>query len=360
MALITAADLTFNGEEIKSVSEAVFESGFAKPALEELHTVVTGIVAKKQIAILGRMSGLIGKGTGACNPTADANTFPMSEKFWNPAVSSGRLSECWTSLQETFFIWGLKMGVQKADLTGTDFLNYISEMLVDAIYEAVLRIAWFNDIAAANTNATPAGVITAGIDLGYFNKIDGLWKQVFAVVSADASRKTAGLATKNAGASYALQAFNDTDTTNRVVTKMLQNIRMNADTRLRAKTDSIIVVTQSVADQYERELTATQSVFSIEYLENGIQILKSGGVTIYAFEFWDRMIAAYFDNGTTTYLPHRALFYSKPNVQIGTEDVATLSELDIFYDKKTKENIIDFAFNVDAKLTEGYLVQAAY
>ena len=48
--IINPADLTFNGEEIKQLSEAVFESVFNKPDANVFHTFMHGIKAKKQIA----------------------------------------------------------------------------------------------------------------------------------------------------------------------------------------------------------------------------------------------------------------------------------------------------------------------
>lgn len=360
MGVITASDLTFNGEEIKAVSEAVFESSFANPEMDAFHQIVTGIVAKKQIAILGRLGGLVGKGSGECNPTAGSNKITNSQKFWDPSPVSDRLTECWTDLQDTFFIWGLKKGIQRADLTSTDFLNFVEERLKEAIEEAIWRIVWFSDVDSATTTDSPAGVITAGTDVAYFNKINGFFKQIFAIVTADASRLTSGLATKNGQASYTLQAFNDTDTTNRVVTKMLQNLRLNSDTRLRNTAGVVILATQSVADQYERELIDSEKAYTTERLENGMSVLKSGGIDVIAVEIWDRIISAYYDNGTVHFRPHRAFLVDPQNMQVGVEGDTDLKELDVFYDKTDKEVHIDFAFLIDAKVVEDYKVQASY
>lgn len=360
MALITPADLTFNGEEIKQLSEAVFESGFSKPELSKFHTIVNGVVAKKQIAILGRLSGMVGKGSGGCAPASGTNTISLSEKFWNPAPVSDRLEACWTDLQESFFLYGLKMGVQKQDLTSTDFFNFVSDLLADSIQEAIYRIAWFGDVDSATTTDSPAGVLYTGTDVAYFNKIDGFWKQIFAIVTADATRKTAGLATKNAEASYSAQEFNSTDTTNKVVTNTLQNMRYGADYRLREKANLVYIVTQSVADQYERELIASNVAFTTERLENGITLLKSGGIELYAFNLWDRIIRSYYKNGTKYYLPHRAVLVSPENLQVATEEAGSMAELDVHFDRTTKKNYIDFLFNIDAKVVLDYEIQVAY
>lgn len=358
MAIINPADLTFNGKEIRELSEAIFESVFEKPDVQMFHTIVEGIKAKQQIALLGRVSGLTGKGSGGCNPTAVTNTIGMSEKFWNPETVSNRFEECWDSLKETFFIWSTQNGIAKSDITKTDFFIFLQERVSDALIEEIFRIAWFSD-TAADTVAN-GGVLTNGTDTGYFTKIDGLWKQIFAIVAADANRKTAGIDSRNGQASYAAQEFTDTDTTNNVVTKTLQNMRYGADFRLRGKENLIYVTTQSVADQYERELTERNAAFTTERLENGIMQLKSGSITVFGFQFWDIIIREFYDDGAKYYLPHRALLFPVTNIQVGTEEAGTLSEMDVFYDKKSKQNILDTQYDLDAKVIEDYLIQAAY
>ena len=79
-----------------------------------------------------------------------------------------------------------------------------------------------------------------------------------------------------------------------------------------------------------------------------------------AFSFQDRIIRAYENDGTVYNLPHRAILMVKSNMQIGTEDLSTLSEVDVFYDKKEKKNYVDTEYLIDAKIIEDYLIQAAY
>lgn len=360
MAIFNPSTLTLEEAELKSSAEAVFESAFAKPQLDKLNTIVNGIVAKQKIAILGRFQGLLGAGSGECNPDASSTTIKASQKSWDPATVSDRLVYCWTDLKETFFVWGLKKGIQKADLTGTEFLVFVEELLSDALIETYLRIAYFNDTDAAATDDSPAGNITSGTNLAFFNKIDGIFKQIFAIVAADANRLTSGLTSRNGQASFAAQAFTDTDTTNKVVTKTLQNMKFGADMRLRGKANLVYIATQSVVDQYERELIASEANFTIDRLENGFTVLKNGGIEVIGFDFWDRIIRAYFSNGTKYYLPHRIILSTPENLQIGTEEASALSEYDVHYDKTLKKTIVDFQFNLDAKVVEDHMIQVAY
>jgi hypothetical protein len=52
--------------------------------------------------------------------------------------------------------------------------------------------------------------------------------------------------------------------------------------------------------------------------------------------------------------------YDKTNLQIGTEEESTFSEVDIFYDKTLKKTFFDFQFDIDVKVLEDYLIQSAY
>lgn len=363
MPIFDPNDLDFNGAELKSSAEAVFESAFATPEVNKLLTIVTGIKAKTQIAILGRFNGLLGKGSGLCDTEGRSVTSALSQKQWTPSTVSDKLGYCWKDLKETFFIWGTKNGIAKADLTSTDFIIFIEDLLKTEILETVHRIVWFNDTDAANYDDSPAGVITNGTDLDFFNKIDGLWKQLFAIVVADSTRKTVvtnGITAKNGQATYALQQFNDTDTTNRIVMKTLENMGYEADSRLTAKAGNIFIVTKSVGDQYKRELKAANIAYTTERIENGILKLMSDGIEVYVFEFWDRMIRAYHDNGTKYYLPHRILFANPENLRVGTEEESTLSEYKIWFSEDDDKVYVKFQFEIDAKVILDYEVQLAY
>jgi len=358
--IINPADLAFNGDEIKALSEAIFEQVFSKPDQNAFVTFVPGVKAKQQIALLGRMEGLTGKGVGGCDPESNTNTIGMSEKFWDPETVSNRFTECWTNLENSFFIYATKNGLDKANLDGTDFWMFLQERVSDSLIEEVFRIEWFSDVDAADVNASPPGVLTAGTDPLYFNKINGFFKQLFAIVAADANRKTAGIDARNAGANYAAQEFNAADTAARVVTNTLQNMRYGSDFRLREMPNLMYVTTQSVVDQYERELTDANVAFTTDRLENGVTVLKSGGIEVHGFQFWDRIIRRWYDNGVTYELPHRALLLVKENMQVATEDVANLTEMATIYDPIKKDMHLDTEYAIDVKIVEDYLIQSAY
>lgn len=355
--LFTPSDLTFSPEEVRSLQECVFEDVYENPEINKFHKVVPGIVSGKQIALLGLL-GMVGKSGKGCDPTSDNVSFGVSEKFWAPASNSIRLEACGKDFLDSFFVWGMNKGIKKADLTNTDFFAFVQERLAFANLEALFRIAWFADTDAADVDASPAGILTAGTDETLFNHIDGIWKQIYAIVATTAARRVT--ITKNAGVSYSAQEFDTTDTTNKVVSGYLQTMRFSADYRLRGKANLIYVATQSVVDQYEKELTNANVAYTTERLENGMTILKSGSIEVYGWNLWDRIIRENFDNGTTYYQPHRIVLTTTDNIQLGLEDEGAFKGVDAFYDKKSKKNFIDVEYTLDAKLVQDYLVVAAY
>lgn len=368
--IINPSDLTFNGEEVRAISEAIMEEVFAKPALTELLTPYTGIKAKKQIAFLGRLNGLVGQATttSQCAPVENTAGIDNSEKFWDPVYIDDRFSECWTNLLDSFFIYATQNGLKKADLTTTEFADFFIERYNDEIWEAMLRFIWFGDTDAAATTASPAGNFAPATFVAKrWNALDGLWKQLFTIVASNSARRISGtgtISTYNAQSAAADQEFDAAATTNRVVTETLKQVITKADYRLRDKPNKIIIVTQSVADQYIAELEAETSngiETAFEYLQDGVSVLKRRGETIIALSFWDRMIEGYTSNGAGGYFRrHRILMTTKENIAFGTEEEGNLSEIDVFYDKTEKKNYFDFGANLDAKVLQDYMVQVSY
>lgn len=370
MSLFDGSSLaTLSREDVKELSKAIQTAFYAKPNINEFHTIVSGIKHDQQILILGIWDSLTGKLRTQCEETENPGSVGASEKTWSPKLIGDRFEECFEDLMELFWKYSLKSGVAKEDLTSTDFAAFIQSVLTDAIAEGVFRHVWFGDTDAGNYNSSPAGHITNGTTLGYFNVIDGYWKQIFDIVTADSDRKsvyvaadTSSIATKNAAATYALQRFSATDTTNELITNTLQNIIDNADTRLVSGSEApIFIVTKTVADQYKRERKRASGIdMAYQRVEQGIMKLQCDGFDLYVFDFMDRMINGYENNGTKWYLPHRILFTTKSNLQVGTEETSNLSQLEAFYAQYQDKYVIKYAYSLDAKIIEDYKVQVAY
>lgn len=355
---------SLTAQQVESMSETLFAGFFADPVLTSLVTVQEGIKADKQLIIFDRHSGLSGKHVTACpTPTNTTWGFNAIEKTWQPKYIGDRYSECYQTFMDTFVQWSLNAGVNKADWTGTEMAAFIVEQMQDMIAEVFQRLFWFGDmgIVAGTNNQLSAGQVA------FFNPIDGIWAQVFDIVTADAARKsTTDIGTKNAAASYALQKFSATDVTNQVVSKSLDAVWYDADMRLRqmGRSELTYYVTQSVYDQLERERKAISGIeLPYNRQENGITSLVWNGINVTPIQLWDRMIAAYFGDDVTpvkSTLPHRVLLAPKSNLLLGVETTGSLSELDAWYSKDDEVMYAKFGASVDAKIGIDSMIQTAY
>ena len=349
---------TFNDTQIESFKELIYEDVFEKQDLKTFFSVIPNIKAGKKIGIVGRMTE-IGRTKGACDVTETDIEIPTIEKTWNPCSWGDRIPLCAADLEDQFIVWGLNKGIRRPDLTDTDYADFISEQVADGMLESLYRLVFFGDTDAETVDASPAGDLTSGTDKELFTCTDGIWKQVFAIVAADSNRKVA--ISRNAEATYADQAFDDTDITNKVATKIFRQLIQNSTLKARANKNRFIICTQTLADQYSNELeSATGVPPSWELIQNGIMKMTRMGVTIIAIPKWDDIIRTYFDNGTKYNLPHRALMIDKENMALGTEDEGSLSDMEMFYDKKSKKNYVDFLSKLDTKIIQDIMVQAAY
>lgn len=357
MSLFTAADLTFEPEQAKALADVIKEKSFSTPELTTFHTIMEGIEAKKKIPILGHF-GLLGKEGAGCNPVAQSANIPGSEKQWDPAQALIYVTQCYQDLMDSFWVYSMNKGVRRPDLTDTDFADFVADRLGVAQKEAILRWIWFGDVDAETVDGTPAGNLTSGQQEDYWTLIDGFWKQIFAIVTADSARKVA--ISENDEATYAAQAFSAADTTAMKVTGIFQDMIYNSDYRMRDQ-GGIIIATQSLVDQYARELRSVGTDLSFKRIEGGYTSIAFEGTQIYAFPFWDRMIRTYFDTGTKWHLPHRALFVNKDNLVIGTDSTRDgLQATQVFYDQVTDLNHWKSRFMLDAKVIVDSEIQAAY
>lgn len=349
--IIDLASITWNGKEVQSFNEAVKELTFEKPAITEFHTIQEGIVAKTQIVFLGLLKKVTKLDSG-CSSSPTNGEISSTQKFWDPETVEVYLSECYTNLEGNFMVYAKKLGLSQPDLTGTEWAAFLAERTADGMLEDAFRIVWFNDKSAANVDDSPAGQITAGVSVTDYNIIDGLWKQIFAICTSDASRRVT--ISENSAANFTAQDALATDRAYLVYNALLTK----SDYRLRTQPDQIIISTQSLLDNYINYLESKSVVFTLENIVNGIQRVAYRGIVIYGFNFWDRTIRADFSNGTKWHLPHRALYTTKSNIMVGVDSAAL--NFDQWYEKKDKTTNLRGNYKIDAKIMEDYLIQAAY
>lgn len=354
MGIFTTSELTFTGEEVRDISELVFEDTIgAETELREIHRIDTGIVAAKKIGIVGEL-GLVGVAGEGCDPTPDTNNAPIVQKAWDPKPVQFRSEECFADWLASFFVYFLKPGVQKSDMTDTAAADYIRMVLVPALKKMMWRLSWFNDTNHANSDDSPAGVISPTSPLAYFNILDGFWAQIFDIVAANSTRRYT--ISENAEATYTLQSALAAGKSYTILNKLYEG----ADPRLISSGDLIFVVTRSIYDNYYTYLESKSVDLSFVRIEDGAKNLYYRGIPVISMPVWDDIIRAHFDNGTTWQYPHRAVLMKKENMPIGLEETESHLELDIFTDKKSKKLITDAYFTMDVKVIIDHMIQVAY
>lgn len=341
--------LTLNPQEVTDVSAAVVEQVFIQNDLNEINDIQTGIQMKEQIVFVGQL-GVGGEALTGCTP-AEQDALVFTQKYWDPALIAGRFTNCQNDLNKLFKLF------QKAEKANPDFfdkenkpeMNMLAAAIIESIKTSVHAKAWYSDTAA--DDFAGGGNFTNGTNLGLFNQIDGLWKQIFA--DGTAYRYTIA---ENAGVSYAAQALAD----GKGFT-ILKDLYNGADPRLLGNPDAKFVVTRSIWDNYLDYLESTQNSGGfIEVTEDGRQMLKYRGYPVIMNNEWDRLQNLYQNNGTVVFRPHRAVFTVPGNIPIGTLSETDLQSLESWYEKKDKSNIVDFAYFLDAKLLESYMIAVAY
>ncbi len=351
--LLDLADLTLNPQEADEVGKIIVERVYGHPALNSQHRVETGIVMKEQILLAGRI-GLLGKKLTGCKPPEDNKTVPMSQKYWDPIDWGFRMSHCAKDVNQLFKAFQRKMKRgDYNDLQGEQEMLFIISRVEEAMIENLHRLIWFGDttmdIADEGSYLADAQVA----DLPYWTVLDGLWKQIFAGVTASDIPHVN--VTLNEAVSKAAQFVIPAGFAIGIFRAMFGA----ADSRLRMAPDKKIFVTDSIAQEWITYLETQSLAFSLAEVQDGISNLRYRGAEIVVRNDWDRHIEN-FDDGTVYYFPHRALMTTPDNIPVGTMDEESLTEVKSWFSQDDDVNYLQVQSRFDVKYLEGYMAVAAY
>lgn len=345
-SIISFTAFTFTAEQIRDINELVFDEILHAPDLNAIHTLFSGIEYDKEIGFITG-GGLVGVAAQGCDPVPQDFSVGTRKVTWQPKPWEVFISECASELDDTAATYARNKGVRIDDLTDTDYMAIVVSVLTDSVKDFMYRLAWFNDTEAENYNqsSAPTGIITPGVDIDYFNLIDGYWKQLSAAVTAEASLLVAVGA--NAKTTKALQMSSmDAD----AAYALLSSMYYAAPIEMRGSGNMRFLVTQSIADAYQQYLTGKGIESTYKNLVDGVRALSFLGVDVVPMPIWDKMIRSYNDLGATYYKPHRALLVEKANLAIGTPSEEAYGAFDIWFDKTSRKNYVLIKDKFDAKL----------
>jgi hypothetical protein len=348
MANFNFDNVTLSPREVQELAKAVFETAFANPALSAMHSIAEGIDMKTQILLLSSMGmqGLPANGT--CDPQDSEAGIVATQKYWENNQIEVRIPYCAKDLPELLKAFGAKSN--KYDVEGTDEIKMIASRLLEAIDEAILRLVWFGDKAAANI--VSGGTINNGVNISYFKGVDGIFKQIFAGVTAgDIKRATIAA---NTGSTYTTQELAAGES----LTAM-RKVYNQSDSRLKNHKDGMFIVTQSVYDNFLDKLEDA-GLNAVGQLAINDGVMTYRGKKIIVADFMDRIITSALDNGTKYNLPNRIIFTIPSNIPVGTLDSGEFKDLGVWFDKTDRKVYTENIFSLDAKVLEGYFISVAY
>lgn len=348
-AVIDFTNFEFTAEQIRDINELLFDEIIQAPEITLITTLYPGIVFDKQIGFIGE-GGLVGVKNQGCNPTPQEWKVGTREVKWEPKAWEILLKECWTDLEATAAVYSLNTGVDVSDFTDTDYYAIVIQVLSVSIKKFIIRLVWFNDTDAQNV--TDGGIITDGLDINYFNILDGLWKQLLTQVTANPDQRVT--VTENAGANYAAQELTP-DKAN----QYLQQLKYKAPIILRSKENAFVLMTQSFYDAWEMYLQGKELDATLVNLIDGRQVMKAYGMTLIPMPIWDEMIAEFENTGTKLNNPHRALYVQKENLAVGVDGTDSFDKMRTWYENKERTVYTELMGKADAKVLNPALFQLA-
>ncbi|MCL2596266.1 MAG: hypothetical protein FWD66_01100 [Paludibacter sp.] len=362
-AILDFSRFNFSAEQIRAVNELIFDDVLVSPELQQLCTVYPGIVYDKEIGFIGE-GGLLGVASQGCNPTPQNWQIATRKIVWEPKAWEILLEQCYNDLESTAAVYSLRTGVDIADFTDTDYMRIIFEVLTRSIKEFIIRLAWFNDIDSENfipadgTDPSGGGNITPGVDVSFFNILDGFWKQIALQVIENPEQLVT--ITENSGATLALQTLSPVN-----IQSYLQKLVYGANILLRDKAGTVIPCTQSFYDAYEKSLAGINLETMYSNLVNGQKTLTFNGIPLIRMPFWDKIIRAYYKLGAVNdktaplYKPHRAIFMHKDYFAFGVDGSDSFDKVETWYNRDKRVVKIEAMGKADAKLINPLIFNVA-
>ena len=195
------SNLTPDNGAIKDLKRLIFLAVTDPESLGKIFNFLPKQKHGEKVGFIGEF-GMVGKASQGCNPTFGTSVLATSEKEWD--IREWEVAEkiCYKDLEGTVAQVAMRTKTNIADLTGTEYTDYIlAPRLELAIRKMLMRYAWFGDKAA--DTVTDGGNLLDSIDPAYFTLVDGFWKRLFTLAAATPDRRTTCAA--NAAATFAEQ-----------------------------------------------------------------------------------------------------------------------------------------------------------
>jgi len=354
------SNLTLNALEQQDVSAFIQLKIAQQPSITSIHNLTTGVTMKEQIVIVGRM-GKSGIADPNCTLPNSGAKSAFSEKFWEPANIGDTFVNCVAAMNGLFkgYFNKIKTYAEKFNMEGSDLAKLMVVRIEESLMQSIPRHAWFGDKAVPTAAAAVAGLKVAG-DAKFYNVINGLWKQIFAAVTATTIKKIA--ISENAQITTVLQLTLAAGRAKAI----LESVFAAASPNMRADLTNQFLLSGALYENYYQSLVAANALDSQSDIINGLSVIKFRGFNVINMEtVWDASLQADFVDNTTNnayYLPNRVVFTSPTNIPIATLEEASLSSVESYFFKSdtTRANVTTYGYTLDAKVLVEEEIVVAY
>lgn len=352
-------NLTVSQKDIRDLRELIPMSIFQDEDFNRF-TTLRKVQNGDPVGLIGDLADVGTAGAG-CDPEYVESSIANAQKRWALGEWQIPIKICYEALKSTIAEWQLKTGTEVGDLTSTDFMAYIIRPALErAMRSMIWRFGWFGDTAA--DTISDGGILTNGTDKKLFTTCDGFWKLLYAIATNNPSQLTPIAAnTAQSGGAVTTAAQKAAIRVQGVATGVFDSMLMDADSRITANPDTIILCTKALADALTLDIKQTyNTIMPWENVFEGVKVAEYGGVKVASISVWDRMINAYENAGTYVNKPFRAVMADVKNLQVGTDADNLISDLDVWFDKKERRNYIYAAGKIGAMVVEDSMVHVAY
>lgn len=345
--------LTLQPYNIETLKEAVIKEVVEDEQLKNVLTIKK-VRNGDPLAIIGEMDA-VGHAGANCMPTYKEIGIADALKRWTLKDWEIALKICYKNILDTMAEYSLKTGTPIADLDGTDFLVLFTDLLTKQVKRMFWRFAWFGDTAAATV--ADGGIITNGTDVTLMTAVDGLFKKLFKIATDNASQYTE-IAANAEGSTAAQKAALRTAG---VATGLVDSILMDANSMINANGSAILMLNKQFADALAYDVKKTyKDIMPWEKIFEGVSVAEYGGIKVASIATWDYMVNTYENDGTKLNKPFRAVFADPANLLLGVDEDQPMGELDIFFDKKDRQEYVYSTGRIDTMIAMDDLVHVAY
>lgn len=348
------ANITPDNGAVRELSRLVFLEVLQADRIGTLLDIHRNVYNGDKLGLVGEF-GMLGKAGVGCSPVYGNDAINTAEKVWD--IKAWEIAEqlCYKDIENTLVKYTLESGTNIGDLTANDYLDEIIVPRLElAMMKMYIRLAFFGDKDAENV--TDGGIIKNGVDTSYFTLIDGIFKQLYAGVTAGTTKRVAIAANSESKIAAQLAAINSEART------ALDNMIAAASPRLRQASDQVIYVTQAFATGYEAQQLSNCCGSDLAWtaLFAGIRETTYRGIRIRVVPMFDEIIQNYEGNGTAYNLPFRAIYTTERNLALGVNGTDEFAELDIFFDRTTRLNHIYATDKMGAMVIDESMAVIAY